>query len=140
MYQATVSFELLLALNIENFLAVIVTASLANAVISYILTALGALCHAGKNKLPIVRTSLVSASLRYFSLRYCHSYTSLKRVKHNFQFMFIFLFFVFVFVKEILENCEPRIYLLEHTAAIPLALRSAALGAESLAVFRAKKS
>ncbi len=87
MYQATVSFELLLALNIENFLTVIVTASLANTVASYVLTALRALCHAGKNELPVVRTSLVSASLRYFSLRYCHSYTSQKRVKHDFQFI-----------------------------------------------------
>jgi hypothetical protein len=61
--QATVSFELLLALNVENFLTVIVTASLANTVASYVFTALGALGHAGEDELPIVRTSLVSASL-----------------------------------------------------------------------------
>ena len=63
MYQATASFKLLLALNVEHFLAVIVTASLANAMCLYILTALRALSHAGEDELPVIGTSLVSASL-----------------------------------------------------------------------------
>ena len=54
---------LLLALYVENFLAVVITASLAYTVAENILTALGALGHAGETKLPIVGTSLVSASL-----------------------------------------------------------------------------
>ena len=45
-----------------------------------------------------------------------------------------------VFVKEILEYSESRVYLPHHASAIAIAFRSAALGAESLAVFRAKKS
>jgi hypothetical protein len=54
---------LLLCLGIENFLAVVVTASLANAVAQYELSALGTLGHSGEIKLPVVGTSLVSASL-----------------------------------------------------------------------------
>ena len=63
----------LLALNLENFLAAVISASLADTVAKNVCAALGALGHAGKRKLPVVRTSLVSASLGYFFLRYCHS-------------------------------------------------------------------
>ena len=44
----------LLALNLENFLAVVISASLADTVAKNICAALGALCHAGKTKLPVV--------------------------------------------------------------------------------------
>jgi hypothetical protein len=62
----------LLALCLENFLAVVITASLANTVATNKFSALGALCDAGENQLPIVGASLVSASLGYFLLWYCH--------------------------------------------------------------------
>ena len=55
-----------------NFLAVICSASFANSVGKIVFTALGAFCHAGKVKLPNVRTSFVTSCLRYFFLRYCH--------------------------------------------------------------------
>ena len=74
---------LLLALGVENFLAVVITTSLANAVAQNKLSALRALCHAGKAELPVVRASLISASLRYFLLRYCH-YLHLLEALNNF--------------------------------------------------------
>ena len=70
----------LFALNLEHFLAVVISASLAYTVVSYEFAALRALAEAGQGKLPIVGTSLVSASLRYFLLRYCHDLHLLDRV------------------------------------------------------------
>ena len=59
-------------LDLENFLAAVIAASLANAMAENDLTALGTLGHAGENELPVVGTSLISASLGYFLLWYCH--------------------------------------------------------------------
>jgi hypothetical protein len=55
-----------------DFLAVVRTAVLANAVSQHILLALRAYNDAGQAELGIVGTSLVSASRRHFLLRYCH--------------------------------------------------------------------
>ena len=44
----------LLALNLENFLAAVISASLANTMAKNVCAALGALGHAGKRKLPVV--------------------------------------------------------------------------------------
>ena len=59
-------------LYVENLLAVVRAAVAANAVSKIELAALGALNNARSFKLPNAGTSLVSASLRGFSLRYCH--------------------------------------------------------------------
>jgi len=61
---------------VENLLAVVETALLANAVSEIHLTAVGALCHCGSFKLPNAGASGVSASLRCFCLWYCHFATS----------------------------------------------------------------
>ena len=62
----------LLVLGLDNFLAAVVTARLANAVAENDLSALGALGHAGESELPVIGASFVSASFRYFLLWYCH--------------------------------------------------------------------
>jgi hypothetical protein len=80
-------YGLLALFNSENLFTCIITASLAYTVALYKLTALGALYHAGKNELPIVRSSFVSASLRNFSLWYCHNYTSSKSGYTFYQFI-----------------------------------------------------
>ena len=54
--------RILLALNLENFLTVIITACLASTVRSYEFSAFGALGNAGQGELPRAGTSLVSAS------------------------------------------------------------------------------
>lgn len=46
--------QLLVVLNLEYFLSLVISARLANTVSLYDLAALGALCHAGKLKLPNV--------------------------------------------------------------------------------------
>ena len=50
--------ELLVVLNLKNFLAAVIAASLTSTVAQNNLAALGALCHAGESELPVVRTSL----------------------------------------------------------------------------------
>ena len=57
---------------LDDFLAVVASASLADTMCESVLTTLRALYHAGKIKLPDIGTSFISASFRYFSLRYCH--------------------------------------------------------------------
>lgn len=52
-----------LRFRLDNFLAAVITASLAHTVTSHELSALGALGHSGETKLPIVGASLISASL-----------------------------------------------------------------------------
>ena len=56
----------------DNFLAVVCSASSANSVREIVFAAFGALCHAGKVKLPNVGTSFVASCLRNFFLWYCH--------------------------------------------------------------------
>ena len=70
--------KLRILLNVENLLAVIITANLANAMRKNHLIALGvrALYQTGSGQLGIVRTSGISASLGYFTLWYCHLDTS----------------------------------------------------------------
>jgi hypothetical protein len=65
-------------LNVQNLLSIIEATNLAYAVIlnECITCRVGALVHAGQGELAVVRASLVSASGRYFFLRYCHVYTS----------------------------------------------------------------
>jgi len=53
----------LFALNLEDFLTVIITASLANTMIHNEFAALRALRHAGELQFPSAGTSLISASL-----------------------------------------------------------------------------
>ena len=74
-YRHRFSYELALYL-VENLLAIVETALLANAVSEIHLTAVGALSHCGSFKLPNARASGVSASLRCFCLWYCHFATS----------------------------------------------------------------
>ena len=50
----SVIFLSLVVLNLDNLFAVVIAASLANAVVQNELSALGALGHAGEIKLPIV--------------------------------------------------------------------------------------
>lgn len=57
---------------INDFYAVVMTASLAYTVIKIILTAVRALNHVRSLELAVIGTSLISASFRNFSLRYCH--------------------------------------------------------------------
>ena len=64
---------------VENLLAIVETALLANALSEIHLTAVGALCHCGSLKLPNAGASGVSASLRSFCLWYCHVATSWKQ-------------------------------------------------------------
>ena len=81
------SFELF-ALNLEHFLAAVISASLANTVIHNEFAALGALRHAGEHQFPVIGASLVSASFRYFLLRYCHDLHLLEaRVKTQLSFI-----------------------------------------------------
>ena len=70
--------KLSILLNVQNLLSIIEATNLAYAVIlnECITCRVGALVHAGQGELAIVRASLVSASGRYFFLRYCHVYTS----------------------------------------------------------------
>ena len=65
-------------LDVQNLLAVIEAAHLADAVILYecVTCRVGALCHTGHRELAVVGASLVSAGFRYFFLWYCHVYTS----------------------------------------------------------------
>ena len=62
----------LLVLCLENFLTVVMTASLANTVATNELSALGTLRNAGKNQLPVIGASLVSTSFGNLFLWYCH--------------------------------------------------------------------
>ena len=66
----------------DYLLAAVETASLANTMCQYhfIAFGIGALYHTGHSELGVVGSSLVSACLRSFSLRYCHDYTSLGSV------------------------------------------------------------
>ena len=57
---------------LDDLLAVVEAALLANAVSKIVFAAVGALSHAGSIKLPNAGTALISASLRSFSLWYCH--------------------------------------------------------------------
>ena len=71
-------FMRLLRLGFHNDFAVVGTALLAHAVGKDHSAALGASGQRGKRKLPMAGSSLISARLRLFSLRNCHSnYTSL---------------------------------------------------------------
>jgi hypothetical protein len=65
-------------LNVQNLLSIIEATNLAYAVIlnECITCRVGALVHAGQGELAVLRASLISASGRYFFLRYCHVYTS----------------------------------------------------------------
>jgi hypothetical protein len=69
-------FEELALYLVENLLAIVETALLANAVSEIHFSAVGALCHSGSLKLPHAGASGVSASLRSFCLWYCHFATS----------------------------------------------------------------
>ena len=60
------------AFNVDDLLAIVGSASLANSVRENVLTALRALNHTRHIELPDVRTSLVTSRLRDFLLRYCH--------------------------------------------------------------------
>ena len=70
--------KLSILLNVQNLLSIIEATNLAYTVILYECTTcrVGALVHAGQGELAVLRASLVSASGRYFFLRYCHVYTS----------------------------------------------------------------
>ena len=65
-------------LNIQNLLAVVKAANLANAMVLYICVAcgVGTLVHTGHGELAVIGASFVSTSFRYFLLWYCHVYTS----------------------------------------------------------------
>lgn len=63
--------------NLDDFLTLVMTAGFAYAVSKIVSAALGALSEARKGQLPCAGTSLISASLRHFSLRYCHLKTLL---------------------------------------------------------------
>ena len=65
-------------LDVQNLFAVIKAANLADAMVLYkcVTSRVGTLVHAGHGELAVVGASLVSASLRYFLLWYCHVYTS----------------------------------------------------------------
>jgi hypothetical protein len=71
-------WKLSILLNVQNLLSIIEATNLAYAVIlnECITCRVGALVHAGQGELAVLRASLVSASGRYFFLRYCHVYTS----------------------------------------------------------------
>ena len=58
--------------NLDDFLALVMSAGFANTVSEIISTTLGALSKARKGQLPNAGTSLISASLGCFSLRNCH--------------------------------------------------------------------
>ena len=68
----TCSFYNRRKLLLYDLLTVVETALLANAICKIILTAVGAFSHAGSVELPNAGAALISASLRCFSLRYCH--------------------------------------------------------------------
>ena len=70
--------SLLIRLNVDDLLAVVKAANLANAMRLHnrITSRIGAFAHAGHGELAVVGASLVSACLRYFFLWYCHIYTS----------------------------------------------------------------
>ena len=127
--------ELLVVLNLKNFLAAVIAASLTSTVAQNNLAALGALCHAGESELPVVRTSLISARLGYFSLWYCHNYTSLKRVKHNFP---LYKLIFFVIVKQGFKNCKPWVDLFGRTAAISFTFGFSALRTKPGTILLAK--
>lgn len=68
----TVLFKHRLFFCLNDFLAVVIAASLANTVSKLESTALRALYETRKIQLPCAGASLVSTRFRYFSLRYCH--------------------------------------------------------------------
>lgn len=57
---------------LDDLLAVVVAAGLANAVSNIVFAAMRTLNHAGHIKLPYIGTSLVASCFRCFSLRYSH--------------------------------------------------------------------
>ena len=65
-------------LGFDDLFSVVSAACSANTVSKIVLSALGALVHRRKIELPYVRTSLISASFGYLSLRYCHGLHLLK--------------------------------------------------------------
>ncbi len=75
--------KLYLCVFFNDFLAVVMSASLANSVCKIILSAVRAFRHAGKLELPDVGTSFIASCFGYFSLRYCHFYLHLLKVLNN---------------------------------------------------------
>ena len=68
-------FVLDLRFLLNDFLAVVGTARFAYTVSKNVLATLCTLYHSGQFKLPVIRSSLVSASFRDLFLRYCHWFT-----------------------------------------------------------------
>ncbi len=76
-------YKLLLRLYVEDLLALVEAANLANVLRTKHLVAcgIGALYQSNCGQLRVVRSSGISASLGYFSLWYCHTDTSLLKLK-----------------------------------------------------------
>ena len=112
-------------LDVQNLLAVIEAAHLADAVILYecVTCRVGALCHTGHRELAVVGASLVSAGFRYFFLWYCHVYTSSFRAWRGLIILFL------IFVKQLLQHGKPRIRFKHGTTAIAKAFGFSAFGA-----------
>lgn len=72
----------------DDLLAVVEAALLAYAVSKIVLAAVGAFSHVGSVELPNAGAALISASLRCFSLRYCHFCNLLGTVLLYFLFLF----------------------------------------------------
>ena len=72
-------YKLLLRLYVEDLLALIIAANLANVLRTkhLVTSGIGALYQSYSGQLRVVRSSGISASLGYFSLWYCHTDTSL---------------------------------------------------------------
>ena len=76
--------KMYLCVFLNDFLAVVMSASLANSVCKIIFSAVRALRHSGKLELPDIRASLIASCFRYFFLRYCHFYLHLLKVLTSF--------------------------------------------------------
>ena len=86
-----------LRFGLDDLLAVVRTACSAYTVCKVELSALRALYHSGKVKLPNVGTSLISAGLGCFSLRYCHVKHLLKRKYIILSTISIIIYFLLIF-------------------------------------------
>ena len=73
-----IKLSLLIGLNVDDLLAVVKAANLANAVRLHncVTSRVGAFAHAGHREFAVIGASLISAGFRYFFLWYCHIYTS----------------------------------------------------------------
>ena len=127
--------------NLDDFLTLVITAGFANAVCKVESAALGALSEVRKGQLPNVGTSLVSASLRYFSLRYCHLKNPPFRIAltcNYILFLFFFFFFCLHFCKKFSEWRKSWINFIILTTAITLVQILAASLAQAETIFFAK--